>query len=150
VSHNSTSAAEFGAENLLRPLSQIRLGLKRREEGQVPSRPAMLCDPAADQLQGWLELILGKLIDQLMEFLAHRAHRSILRSQTSVLTATAARTVPVLACTAESSRHQGPSRSRPDTGELLDQTHPASRCRLMAARRSYRAGSQRRLRFRQR
>jgi hypothetical protein len=31
VSHSSTSAAEFGAENLLRPLSQIRLGLKRRD-----------------------------------------------------------------------------------------------------------------------
>jgi hypothetical protein len=80
VSHSSTSAAEFGAENLLRPLSQIRLGLKRSEEGQVPSRPAMLCDPAPDQLQGWLKLILGKLIDQLMEFLAHRAHRPIVRS----------------------------------------------------------------------
>ncbi len=89
MSQSSTSAAEFGAENFLRPLSQIRLGLKRSEEGQVPSRPAMLCDPAANQLQGWLELILGKLIDQLMEFLAHCAHRSILRLQTSVLTVTA-------------------------------------------------------------
>jgi hypothetical protein len=29
------SAAEFGAENLLRPLSQIRLGLKGGEERQV-------------------------------------------------------------------------------------------------------------------
>jgi hypothetical protein len=122
VSHSSTSAAEFGAENLLRPLSQIRLGLKRREEGQISSRPAVLCDPAADQLQGWLELILGKLIDQLMEFLAHGGHRRILRLQTSVPTATAARTVPVLARAAESSRHQGPSRPRPDAGELLDQT----------------------------
>jgi hypothetical protein len=79
VSHSSMSAAEFGAENILRPLSQIRLGLKRREERQVPSLPAVLRDPAADQLQGWLKLILGKLIHQLMEFFAHRAHRNILR-----------------------------------------------------------------------
>src|SRR5271165_6628079 len=36
--------------------------------------------PAADQLQGWLDLILGKPVHQLMEFLAHRAHRRILWS----------------------------------------------------------------------
>ena len=62
MSQSSTSATEFGAENLLRPLSQIRVGLKRREEGQVPSLPAVLCNPPADQLQGWLELVLGKPI----------------------------------------------------------------------------------------
>jgi hypothetical protein len=66
VSHSSMSAAEFGAENLLRPFSQIRLGLERREERQLPSLPAMLRYPTADQLQGWLDLILGKLIHQLV------------------------------------------------------------------------------------
>ena len=85
MSHSSISAAEFGAENLLRPFSQIRLGLERREERQLPSLPAMLRYPTADQLQGWLDLILGKLIHQLVEFLAHRAHSPILRPQSSVL-----------------------------------------------------------------
>ena len=85
MSHSSMSAAEFGAENLLRPFSQIRLGLERREERQLPSLPAMLRYPTADQLQGWLDLILGKLIHQLVEFLAHRAHSPILRPQSSVL-----------------------------------------------------------------
>ena len=65
MSHSSMSAAEFGAENILRPLSQIRLGLERREKRQIPSLPAVLCHPAADQLQGWPKLILGKLIHQL-------------------------------------------------------------------------------------
>src|SRR6516165_5139268 len=66
VSHSSMSAAEFGAENLLRPLSQIRLGLKRCEERQVPSLLAVLCYPAADQLQGWPQLSLWKLIHQVL------------------------------------------------------------------------------------
>jgi hypothetical protein len=78
VSHRSMSAAEFGAENLLHPLSQIRLGLKRREERQVSPLAAVLCYSAADQLQGWLELILRKLIHHLMKFLAHHAHGRIL------------------------------------------------------------------------
>ncbi len=68
MSHSSISAAKFGAKNLLRPLSQIRRGLERREEGQIPSLPAVLRYPAADQLQGWLDLILGKLVHQVMEF----------------------------------------------------------------------------------
>ena len=72
MSHRSMSAAEFGAENLLRPLSQIRLGLERCEERQVPSLPAVLRYSTADQLQGWLDLVLGKLIHQLVEFLALR------------------------------------------------------------------------------
>jgi len=70
VSHSSMSAAEFGAENLLRPLSQIRLGLEGCEERQVPALLAVLCHPAANQLQGWPQLSLGKLIHQVMEFLA--------------------------------------------------------------------------------
>jgi len=45
------SAAELGAENLLRPLSQVRLCLKRREKRQVSPMPAVLGDPAADRLQ---------------------------------------------------------------------------------------------------
>lgn len=124
MSQSSTSAAEFGAENLLRPLSQIRLGLKRSEEGQVPSWPAMLCDPAANQLQRWLELILGKLIDQLMEFLAHRAHRSILRLQPSVLRQR--RPGQYWCWPAQRSRliPKDTSPSRPDIGKLLDQTRP--------------------------
>jgi hypothetical protein len=40
--------AEFSAENLLRPLSQIRLGLKGCEERQVPALAAVLRHPAAD------------------------------------------------------------------------------------------------------
>jgi hypothetical protein len=131
VSHSSTSAAEFGAENLLCPLSQIRLGLKRSEEGQVPSRPAMFCDPAADQLQGWLELILGKLIDELMEFLAHRAHTSILRLQTSVLMATAGRIPLALARAAESSRQQGPSPARPGNANCSTRHVPPGTVGLM-------------------
>ncbi len=52
------SVAEFGTENLLCPLSQISLGLKRRKEGQIPALPTTwLSDPSADQLQGGLELI---------------------------------------------------------------------------------------------
>ena len=62
VSHSSTSAAEFGAENLLHPLSQVMLGLEGREERQVPALPAVLRYPAANQLQSWLDLVLGKLI----------------------------------------------------------------------------------------
>src|SRR5215472_10182044 len=74
------SAAQFGAENLLRPLSQILLGLKRCEERQIPALPAMVCHPASDQLQGWPKLSLWQLIHQVMEFLAHRAHERILRA----------------------------------------------------------------------
>jgi len=80
VSHSSMSAAEFGAEDLLRPLCQVRLGLKGGEERQLSSLPAVFCHPAADQLQGWPELSLGKLVHQLMKFLARRAHGYILRS----------------------------------------------------------------------
>jgi hypothetical protein len=80
VSHSSMSAAEFGAENLLRPLSQIRLGLKRCEERQVTPLLGTLCHPAADQFQGWPQLSLGKLIHQMMEFIAHRAHERSLRA----------------------------------------------------------------------
>jgi hypothetical protein len=62
VSHGSMSAAEFGAEDLLRPLRQVRLGLKRREERQVPALAAVLRHPLTDQLEGGPELILRKLI----------------------------------------------------------------------------------------
>jgi hypothetical protein len=60
VSHSSMSAAEFGAENLLRPLSQIRLSLKGCEERQVSALLGMLRHSAADQLQGWPQLSLGQ------------------------------------------------------------------------------------------
>jgi hypothetical protein len=80
VSHSSMSAAEFGAEDLFRPLGQIRLGLERCEERQVPALLAVFSYPAADQFQGWPELSLGKLIDQVMELFAHRAHDRILRA----------------------------------------------------------------------
>ena len=82
MSHSSMSAAEFGAENLLRPLGQIRLGLKGCEERQVTPLLGMLCHPAADQLQGWPQLSLRKLIHQIMEFIAHRAHERSLRPRT--------------------------------------------------------------------
>jgi hypothetical protein len=62
VSHTSMSAAEFGAEALLRPLRQVRLSLERREERQVPALPAMIRHPVADQLEGRPELIFLKLI----------------------------------------------------------------------------------------
>ena len=99
MSHSSMSAAEFGAENLLRPLSQIRLGLKGCEERQVTPLFGMLCHPAADQLQGWPQLSLRKLIHQMMEFIAHRAHERSLRPRTLQrrLPAAAAATALVLA-----------------------------------------------------
>src|SRR5215469_17226711 len=80
VSHSSMSAVKLGAKDLLRPLSQIRLGLKGCEERQIPALPAMVCHPAADQLQGWPQLSLGQLVHQVMEFLAHRAHGRILKA----------------------------------------------------------------------
>ena len=55
VSHSSMSAVKLGAKDLLRPLSQIRLSFKGSEERQIPALPAMVCHPAADQLQGWPE-----------------------------------------------------------------------------------------------
>src|SRR6516165_80130 len=80
VSHSSMSAVELGAKDLLRPLSQIRLGLKGCEERQIPALSAMVCHPAADQLEGWAQLSLRQLIHQVMEFLAHRAHARILKA----------------------------------------------------------------------
>src|SRR5881275_1774055 len=74
------SVAEFGAENLLRPLSRIGLGLKGCEEWQVSPLAPLLCHPTADQLQGWPQLSLGQLIHQVMQFLAHHAHGRILRA----------------------------------------------------------------------
>jgi hypothetical protein len=74
------SAAAFGTENLLRSLSQVRLGFKRREERQIVPPPAVMPYPAADQLRSWLDLIPGKLIHQLTEFLAQRTYGRILRS----------------------------------------------------------------------
>src|SRR5262249_60500475 len=80
VSHSSMSAVKLGAKDLLRPLSQIRLSFKGSEERQIPALPAMVCHPAADQLQGWPKLSLGQLIHEVMEFLAHRALGRILRA----------------------------------------------------------------------
>jgi hypothetical protein len=48
--HSSMSAAEFGAEDLLRPLRQVRPCLERREEGQVPALAAVLRHPVAAPL----------------------------------------------------------------------------------------------------
>jgi hypothetical protein len=62
VSHSSMSAAEFGAEDLLSPLRQVRISLERREERNVPALPAMIRHPVADQFEGRPELILLKLI----------------------------------------------------------------------------------------
>src|SRR5580704_12125859 len=62
VSHSSMSAAEFGAEDLLSPLRQVRISLERREERKVPALLAMICHSVADQLEGRPELILLKLI----------------------------------------------------------------------------------------
>jgi hypothetical protein len=56
------STTKFGAENPVRSLGRIRLGLKRPEARQVPPMPVMLCHPAAAQLQSWLEPIFAKLI----------------------------------------------------------------------------------------
>src|SRR5215472_856690 len=80
VSHSSMSAVKLGAKDLLRPLSQIRLSFKGSEERQIPALPAMVCHPAADQVQGWPQLSLGQLVHQVMEFLAHCAHGRILRA----------------------------------------------------------------------
>jgi hypothetical protein len=59
------SVAEFGAEDFLRPLRQVRLCFEQREERQVPALPTVLRDPIADQLKGRPELILRKLIQVL-------------------------------------------------------------------------------------
>ena len=62
MSHSSMSVAEFGAEDFLRPLRQVRLCLERREERQVPALPTVLRDTIAEQLEGRPKLILRKLI----------------------------------------------------------------------------------------
>lgn len=49
---HSMSVAEFGAEDFLRPLRQVRLCFERREERQVPIPPDVRRDPIADQLEG--------------------------------------------------------------------------------------------------
>ena len=85
MSHSSMSAAEFGAEDLLRSLSQVRLGLERREERQVPSLPTMLRYPATDQFQSWPDLVLGKLIHQLMSSSRIALIDTVYGSQASVL-----------------------------------------------------------------
>jgi hypothetical protein len=68
------SAAEFGTQNLFRPLSQIRVGLEGRKEREIAAQFIALCKPVADQFQSWLDLGLWKLIHQVMKFVAHRAH----------------------------------------------------------------------------
>jgi len=131
------SAAEFGAEDFLRPLCQVRLGLKGGEERQVPSLPAVFCHPAADQLQGWPELSLGKLVHELMKFLARRAHGYILRS--AELDDLHARNVPVAGLGASEARIYGRFGYGPATwdsswrlarGAVRGQAEEGDRCSL--------------------
>lgn len=65
-----------GLDAAERQASAVLPGLKRGKERQVPALPAVLRHPVADQLEGRPELILPKLIHQLMKFLVHRAHAS--------------------------------------------------------------------------
>jgi hypothetical protein len=73
------SVAEFGPQNLLRPLGKIRLSLKGSKEGQVSSGASMLLDAITNQLQGWPQLSFRELVHQVMEFIAHSAHASSVR-----------------------------------------------------------------------
>jgi hypothetical protein len=66
--------AEFSAEDFLRSLGQIRFGFKRPEERQIPTLAALFRNSSADELQGWPELVFRELINQVVQFLAHRAH----------------------------------------------------------------------------
>ena len=61
VSHSSNSAAEFGAQDLLGPLRQLRVGLERSEGRQVPAAAPLDVQTAADQLQGRPQLSLREL-----------------------------------------------------------------------------------------
>ena len=65
--------AEFGPQDLLWPLRQIRVRLEGREERQVPHAVSGV-SPAPDQLKNRPNLLLGKLVHQVMQFLTHRAH----------------------------------------------------------------------------
>jgi hypothetical protein len=55
-----------------RPLRQIRIGLERREERQVPYAVSGV-RPAPDQLKDRPNLRFGKLVHQVMQFLTPRA-----------------------------------------------------------------------------
>jgi hypothetical protein len=58
---------------------------------------AALGHAVADKVQGWPELSLRKLVHELVKFLAHRAHKHILRSEASG--ALNVRRLPILAWT---------------------------------------------------
>jgi hypothetical protein len=55
------SAAEFGPQDLLRPLREIRIRLEGREEPQIPCTVRSI-SPAPDQLKNRPNLLLGKLV----------------------------------------------------------------------------------------
>jgi hypothetical protein len=78
VSHSSNSAAELGAQELLGPLRQVRVGLKRAEERQAPLAAPLKVHAAADQLQCRSQFGLRELVHQMVQLLAHCAHARIL------------------------------------------------------------------------
>jgi hypothetical protein len=57
------STAKFSREDLLCPLSQVRISFEGREERQVPDTTAGLFHPATDKLQGRPKL--GRLVRNL-------------------------------------------------------------------------------------
>lgn len=77
MSHSSMSTAELSLQDFFGAIGQIRLSLERREKREVPGRAARLLHMLADQFKGWPQFCLGKLIHQVVEFITHRAHVSI-------------------------------------------------------------------------
>jgi hypothetical protein len=74
VSQRSTSATHFRAKDLLVPRCEIMLGREGGEEREVPFVVRALAQATTNQLKCWPQVRLRQLIDQLVQFLAHRAH----------------------------------------------------------------------------
>jgi hypothetical protein len=72
VSHRSMSAAQLSLKDLLGPLGQIRVRLKRGEERQVSA--TRVGKPVAHEPQSRLQLSLWQLIYEMVQFVSHRAH----------------------------------------------------------------------------
>ena len=62
----------------------MRLSLKRGEKREIPPSATVLLDATANQLQGWPQLSLGKLINKMVKLVTHRAHASSVRTALDV------------------------------------------------------------------
>jgi hypothetical protein len=72
------STARLGLQDFLGAIGQVRLSLERSEKWEVPGGATRLLDMSADQFQGWPQFCLGKLIHQVVEFIAHRGALCVL------------------------------------------------------------------------